>query len=113
MTPSAPNEPVSHPVTNPPEAGAAGRPPCAPGPAVWPVVKVIEMRLRFIVLMLVTGLVFGYWDTLENRFAKRCRLPGGIHEVADRLEYFCPMHPSVIVATPAQCPTCGMPLARR
>jgi Cu(I)/Ag(I) efflux system membrane fusion protein len=23
------------------------------------------------------------------------------------------MHPSVIVATPAQCPTCGMPLARR
>jgi membrane fusion protein, copper/silver efflux system len=113
MTPPAPNEPVSHRATDPPEARAAGGPPCAPGRALWTVVKVIEMRLRFIVLMLGTGLVFGYWDTLANRFEKWCRPSGGMYEVAGRLEYFCPMHPSVIVATPAQCPTCGMPLARR
>ena len=99
--------------TDPPEARAAGRPPCAPRRALWTVVKVIELRLRFIVLMLGTGLVFGYWDTLANRFEKWRRPPGRIHEVAGRVEYFCPMHPSVIVATPAQCPICGMPLARR
>jgi Cu(I)/Ag(I) efflux system membrane fusion protein len=113
MTPPEPNQPVSHPVADPPEARAGGGPPCAPGPTLWTVVKVIEMRLRFIVLMLGTGLVFGYWETLASRLEKWRRPPGGIAQVAGRLEYFCPMHPSVIVATPAQCPTCGMPLARR
>jgi Cu(I)/Ag(I) efflux system membrane fusion protein len=113
MTPPAPNEPVCHPVADPPEARAVDRPPCAPGQAIWTVVGVLEMRLRFIVLMLGTGLVFGYWDTLANRFEKWRRPPGGIHEGAGRIEYFCPMHPSIIVATSGECPTCGMPLARR
>jgi membrane fusion protein, copper/silver efflux system len=32
------------------------------------VVKVVELRLRFIALLAITGLVFAYWDTLSNRY---------------------------------------------
>ena len=63
--------------------------------------------------MLGTGLVFGYWDTLANRFEKWRRPPGETHKDGDRIEYFCPMHPSVVLLTPDQCPICGMPLSRR
>ena len=37
------------------------------------VVKVVELRLRFIALMAITGLVFAYWDTLWNRYDKWMR----------------------------------------
>jgi Cu(I)/Ag(I) efflux system membrane fusion protein len=57
--------------------------------------------------------VFGYWDTLANRFERWRRPPGALQQVANLVEYFCPMHPSVIVATPDHCPICGMTLARR
>jgi Cu(I)/Ag(I) efflux system membrane fusion protein len=113
MTASALNAPVSDPATDAPTARAAGGPPGSPRPALETVVKVIEIRLRFILLMLGTGLLFGYWDTLANRFEKWRRPPRAIRKFADRLEYFCPMHPSVIVAAPAQCPSCGMQLAKR
>jgi Cu(I)/Ag(I) efflux system membrane fusion protein len=71
------------------------------------------MRLRFVILMLGTGLIFGYWDTLANRFEKWRRPPVGMRAVANHFEYYCPMHPSVIAATSDQCPSCGMSLARR
>ena len=66
-------------------------PPCRPdqsprggnqgGPLTWRrklgmIVKVVELRLRFIVLMAGTGLVFGYWDTLVNHFEKWNRPAG-------------------------------------
>ena len=40
------------------------------------VVKVVELRLRFIALMAATGLVFAYWDTLWNHYDKWTRPPG-------------------------------------
>src|SRR5262249_12555995 len=70
-------------------------------------------RLRFIVLMAATGLVFGYWETLSN-LVEKWRRPRGTEPAADvRYEYFCPMHPSVIDGRPAQCASCGMALSRR
>lgn len=113
MTSPATTEPPRHPPADPPGAPPGDRTPISPGGATRTVIKAIEMRLRFVALMLGTGLFFGYWDTLANRFEKWNRPPGRIHEAANPLEYFCPMHPSVIVATPARCPSCGMTLARR
>src|SRR3954453_8287984 len=87
--------------------------PAPPGPAVtgetpisrWRkfrlVVKVVELRLRFIALMAVTGLTFAYWDTIWNRYDKWMRPPASAHAHADGdghasvagTEFFCPMHP--------------------
>jgi Cu(I)/Ag(I) efflux system membrane fusion protein len=77
------------------------------------VVKVIELRLRFIVLMAVTGLVFGYWDTIVNHYQKWTRPPGERLVAAADIEFFCPMHPNVVQEAPGSCPICGMPLSKR
>ncbi|WP_406695864.1 efflux RND transporter periplasmic adaptor subunit [Singulisphaera sp. Ch08] len=77
------------------------------------VVKVVELRLRFVALMAATGLVFAYWDTLWNHYEKWTRPPGESHVAASDTEYFCPMHPTVIQSEPGSCPICGMPLSKR
>ena len=77
------------------------------------VVKVVELRLRFIALMAVTGLVFAYWDTLWNRYDKWMRPAAEQHAAVSGIEYYCPMHPQVVQDEPGSCPICGMPLARR
>ena len=80
------------------------------------IVKVIELRARFIVLMATTGLVFASWDTLINHVEKWSRPRGEQHPSSSsqtEIESFCPMHPSVVSEESGQCPICGMLLARR
>ncbi|WP_165232498.1 efflux RND transporter periplasmic adaptor subunit [Aquisphaera insulae] len=77
------------------------------------VVKVVELRLRFVALMAATGLVFAYWDTLRSYYEKYTRPPGEVAVASAEHEFFCPMHPSVVQAEPGNCPICGMPLSRR
>src|SRR5712691_11767441 len=77
------------------------------------VVKVVELRLRFIALMAATALVFAYWDDLWNRYDKWMRPAAGHHAGVSGVEYYCPMHPQVVQDAPGSCPICGMPLARR
>jgi membrane fusion protein, copper/silver efflux system len=77
------------------------------------VVKVVELRLRFIALMAVTGLVFAYWDTLWNYYDKWTRPVGEHVAVSSDIEYYCPMHPSVVRDALGNCPICGMPLSKR
>lgn len=77
------------------------------------VVKVIELRLRFIALMAGTGLIFGYWDTIWNYYEKYTRPPGVSVPGHSDTEYYCPMHPTVIQPEPGSCPICGMPLSKR
>jgi membrane fusion protein, copper/silver efflux system len=76
------------------------------------VVKVIELRLRFIALMAITGFVFGNWDTIRNYYEKWDR-PAVERIAAEDVQYFCPMHPNVIRDQPGNCPICGMPLSKR
>jgi membrane fusion protein, copper/silver efflux system len=80
------------------------------------ILGVIELRLRFIVLMAATGLVFASWDTLVNQVEKWGRPKEGRHPSPSSpagVESFCPMHPSVVSEQSGQCPICGMTLARR
>ncbi len=81
------------------------------------ILKVVELRSRFIVLMAATGMVFASWDALVNRVEKwnRPEAGGGPSSSPASLgvESFCPMHPSVVGDRPGQCPICGMPLSRR
>ena len=61
------------------------------------IIQVIEVRLRFIVVLVATGLLIGYWDTIKNYWEKYTR-PAGVAAgqlPADK-EFFCPMHPKVI-----------------
>jgi Cu(I)/Ag(I) efflux system membrane fusion protein len=77
------------------------------------IVKVVELRLRFIALMAITGLVFAYWDTLWNRYDKWVRPGAEKHAAVSGIEYYCPMHPQVMQDEPGSCPICGMTLAKR
>lgn len=77
------------------------------------VIKVVELRLRFIALMAATGLLFGYWDTIRNHYDKWMRPPGEVAAAAAGFEFYCPMHPNVVQADPSTCPICGMPLSKR
>ncbi len=77
------------------------------------VVKVVELRLRFVALMAITALGFAYWDTIANRYDKWARPQAERSIASSGIEFYCPMHPSVVQEEPGSCPICGMPLARR
>jgi len=77
------------------------------------VVKVVELRLRFIALMAITALTFAYWDMIWNRIDKWQRPPREKAASVSGVEYFCPMHPNVVRDDPGSCPICGMPLSKR
>jgi Cu(I)/Ag(I) efflux system membrane fusion protein len=77
------------------------------------VIKVVELRLRFIALMAITGLVFAYWDTIWNRYDKWMRPNTPHFASAADVEFYCPMHPHVVQREPGSCPICGMVLAKR
>jgi multidrug efflux pump subunit AcrA (membrane-fusion protein) len=81
---------------------------------VWALVRILNVRLRFIALMVVVGLVAGYWENITNyydRWRRPPQLAAGTH--TEEVEYFCPMHPSVVRDAPGNCPICGMPLSQR
>ena len=79
--------------------------------------KVVEIRLRFILILAVTFVLIGKWDTVKNVWDKWTRSAAiADHEHSDK-EYFCPMHPSVVRdgleadGSVPKCPICGMPLS--
>ena len=81
--------------------------------------KAIEIRLRFVAVLVGIGLLIGYWDTLRNYWDKWTRpAVTGTARVAAGEEFYCPMHPSVVRDTLEQdgsipkCPICGMPLSK-
>jgi Cu(I)/Ag(I) efflux system membrane fusion protein len=76
------------------------------------IIRVIELRLRFIVLMAITGATFGYWDTIWTHYQKWRHPHAGQISFVD-VEYYCPMHPRVVREQNGVCPMCGMPLSHR
>ncbi len=80
----------------------------------WIFLRILNVRLRFILLMVIVGLIASRWDDIMNR-VDRWRRPVHVQTAigAEEIEYYCPMHPNIIRSEPGHCPICGMPLAKR
>jgi len=78
------------------------------------VFEVVNVRLRFILILVLTGILIGYWDTIANYYEKYTR-PKNVADtvMVSNIEFFCPMHPNVIRDARGSCPICGMPLSLR
>lgn len=81
---------------------------------VFRVFKIVFLRLRFIFLFVVIGLVSWKWDLIMNTVDKYTRPKQAQDMVQGEYEWFCPMHPTIIRPDDKQkCPICGMPLSKR
>jgi hypothetical protein len=77
---------------------------------------VLQVRLRFLVVLVIVFLVVGKWDALRNYWHWAIRSfshSDTLQAVAVDTEYFCPMCPGVISDWPSKCPVCNMALVRR
>lgn len=84
------------------------------GRKIWTFVQIMNVRLRFIMLMVLIGLVVGNWEIITNHYDRWQRPGTALDAVAHAdTEYYCPMHPHIISDHPANCPLCGMPLSMR
>lgn len=81
---------------------------------VWLVLKTLQARLRFVVLLAVIGGLIAYWDTFSAYYERWTR-PASVAEAAHGdTEYFCPMHPYIVRDNSKEkCPICHMDLAKR
>ena len=82
---------------------------------IWTLIRIVNVRLRFVFLMVLVGVIVGYWENLANYYDRWTR-PGReavARESAEATEYYCPMHPNIVRSRPGQCPICGMPLSER
>jgi hypothetical protein len=81
------------------------------------VLRALQVRLRFIVVLIVAFVVAGQWEVLRNHWEKLTRvLAGGrghAPAVSAGTEYFCPMDPGVVSEWPGKCGICNMALVRR
>ena len=83
-------------------------------------IRAVEIRLRFIAVLVGIGLVIGGWDTIRNYWDKWTRPAAGQDTALPAgQEFYCPMHPNVTRdradpggVTP-KCPICGMPMSKR
>ncbi len=81
---------------------------------VWLVLKTLQARLRFVVLLLAIGGLIAYWDTLTAYYEKWTRPAGEAEVTHGDTEFFCPMHPYIVRDNPKdKCPICHMDLAKR
>lgn len=81
--------------------------------------KFLEIRLRFVLILIITALVVGYWDHIQNYYERWQRErsadqhAGHTEAVESEFEYYCGMHPFVVRDRQGKCPICGMDLTQR
>ncbi len=83
--------------------------------------KFLEIRLRFVMVLVITALLVGYWDTIQNyierwqrqRSATTASVAQADHAHEGETEFYCPMHTFVVRDHPGKCPICGMDLVPR
>jgi Cu(I)/Ag(I) efflux system membrane fusion protein len=91
-----------------------------PRPLAWRylavTLRVLQVRLRFLLVLVLAFVVVGKWDLLRNYWDTLTRSgPGAAAPTAisTDTEYFCPMCPGVLSDWPSKCPVCNMALVRR
>jgi Cu(I)/Ag(I) efflux system membrane fusion protein len=77
--------------------------------------RVLQVRLRFLLVLVLAFVVVGKWDLLRNYWDRLTRGTGADAPTAisTDTEYFCPMCPGVLSDWPSKCPVCNMALVRR
>jgi hypothetical protein len=76
--------------------------------------RVVQVRLRFPLVLLFAFLVVGNWDWFRGHWDKITRGALGTPEVVSiETEYWCPMCPGVVSDWPGKCPVCNMALVQR
>src|ERR671926_387947 len=101
----------------PPQDEGGLRPP--PGLSFWRrvwwwfdfLILVKIARLRFVVILIVIGLIITKWDLLIAYHEKWTRpVSAGTTTASGDYEWFCPMHPTIVRNNPNdKCPICFMP----
>ncbi|HET6576534.1 MAG TPA: efflux RND transporter periplasmic adaptor subunit [Fimbriiglobus sp.] len=78
------------------------------------VLVTVVARLRFVAILAVIGVVIVEWDLLTAYYDKWTRPTSAAAAAESHVEYFCPMHPTVIRdSNKEKCPICHMPLSKR
>ncbi len=78
------------------------------------IVLVKLARLRFIGILIVIGVAISQWDLLIAHYDKWTRPSTGTTGQESNVEWFCPMHPTVVRDNSKdKCPICFMPLSKR
>ena len=84
------------------------------------IAEVVEVRLRFILVLVAVGSFIVYWDTIKNYWDKWTRPAAvAVRALPADQEFYCPMHPQVVRSSlepngdVPKCPICGMPLSIR
>jgi membrane fusion protein, copper/silver efflux system len=71
-------------------------------------------RLRFVAVLILIGIVITQWDLLNAYYERWTRDSESSVGATGDVEWFCPMHPSVVRANGKEkCPVCFMPLSKR
>lgn len=79
---------------------------------VWTFTKVLLMRLRFLYVFIIVGLIVGNWERIMIKVESLKRPP---KVVVSEFEYFCGMRGCEQVRSPepGPCPICHMPMTKR
>lgn len=81
------------------------------------IVRVVQLRLRFVLLLAALAAVLLGWQQLQRLWDRAhdwwSAAPLAAGGVSSDTEYFCPMCPGVVTQWPEKCPVCKMPLVRR
>jgi membrane fusion protein, copper/silver efflux system len=81
--------------------------------------RAIQVRLRFVAVLLAAFVVVGNWESIRNNGEAVARRLFGLsvgtsdQAVSTDTEYFCPMDPGVLSDWPGWCGACNMALVRR
>ena len=105
-----------------PESLSTESEPVPAGPAarfgwVRKALRLVQVRARFLIVLIVIGLVVGQWERLTGywNWATRVALGSADRQsaVSGDTEFFCPMDPGVVSPWEDKCPICHMTLVRR
>ena len=81
---------------------------------LWQGLRLVQVRARFLIVLVVIGLVIGQWERLSGYWNWLARGKSDRQSaVSTDTEFFCPMDPGVVSPWEDKCPICHMTLVRR